>query len=104
MAKYYGKIGYGETVETTPGVWENTITERTVYGETIKNSRRLDSGQDLNDDISVSIRVSFIADPYALQNFHLIKYATYMNQKWKVSLVEVNHPRLELTLGGIFNG
>ena len=26
MAKYYGTIGYGITVETAPGVWKEQIT------------------------------------------------------------------------------
>ena len=28
MAKYYGVIGYAETVETAPGLYEEQLTER----------------------------------------------------------------------------
>lgn len=104
MGKYYGAIGYGLTTETVPGVWTNGITERKVYGETMKNSKRSESSDNLNDDIMVSIKISFISDPFALMNFHLIKYATYMGTPWKVTMVEEEFPRLVLTLGGMYNG
>ena len=29
MAKFYGKVGYVETVETRPGVFTQSVTERT---------------------------------------------------------------------------
>lgn len=103
MGKYYGKIGYGITVETTPGVWETTIVERSVFGDVFKNARRLDNSEHLNDNISISNKISFLADPYALQNFHLIKYASYLGTLWKVTTVEEEFPRLVLTLGGVYN-
>lgn len=103
MGKYYGKIGYGVTKETVAGVWTTEITERTVYGDIFKNTRRLDTSEHLNDNINISNKISFIADPYARQNFHLIKYASYMGTLWKVTLVEEEFPRLVLTLGGVYN-
>lgn len=104
MGKYYGKIGYGITSETVPGVWTNDITERTVYGDILKNSKRQENTEHLNDNLSVSIKISFLSDPFALKNFHLIKYATYLGVPWKVTLVEEEFPRLILTLGGKYNG
>lgn len=103
MGRYYGAIGYGETVETSPGIWKNVITERIVYGDVIKNTRRLENSENLNDNISVSIKISFLADPYARHNFHLIKYAEYMGTSWKVTTVDEEYPRLILTLGGVYN-
>lgn len=104
MAKFYGKIGYSETKETTPGVWEPTITERNYYGDLVRNSRRLQSSENLNDDINISNEVSILADPFAYQNFHSMLYVEFMGAKWKVSNVEVQYPRLILTLGGLYNG
>ena len=103
MGKYCGVIGYGVSLETKPGVWKNEITERTICGDVIKNSRRLDANENLNDNIVVSNRISFLADPYACQNFHLIKYVSYMGTLWKVTTVEEEYPRLILTLGGVYN-
>jgi len=103
MGKYCGTIGYGARTETSPGVWTTTITERVIYGEVIKVSMRPTSNDNLNDDISVLIKISFLADPYAVQNFLLIKFVSYLGALWKVSLVEEEYPRLILTLGGVYN-
>lgn len=104
MAKYYGLIGYAETVETAPGVWKEQITERIYYGDVIRNSRRLQSTEHLNDDVNISNQISIVADPYAINNFHSMRYAEFMGAKWKVSDIEVQYPRLLLTLGGLYNG
>ena len=104
MAKFYGAIGFAETVEVRPGVISDKITERNYSGDLIRNTRRLQSGNQLNDDIVVSNEISIIADPYANQNFHSMRYVTFMGARWKISNVEVMYPRLILTLGGVYNG
>lgn len=104
MAKFYGKIGYASTVETEPGVYEEQIVERSYYGDLIRNTRRLQSADQVNDDINISNEISIVADPYATNNFHTMRYAVFMGTKWKVSNVEVSYPRLILTLGGVYNG
>ena len=104
MAKFYGSIGYAETVETKPGVWTEQITERKYYGDITRNSRRLQTSGQLNDDINVSNEISIVADPFANQNFHLMRYVEFMGAKWKISNVEVQYPRLILTIGGLYNG
>ena len=104
MAKYYGKIGYAETVEKNPGVWTEQITERSYYGDMIRNTRRLQSAEQVNDNINIANDLSIIADPYAINNFHTMRYAEFMGAKWKISNVEVQYPRLILTLGGLYNG
>ena len=104
MAKFYGAIGYGKSIETSSGVWEDQITERMYYGDLIRNSRRLQSSGNLNDNINISNQISIVADPYANENFHLMKYASFMGTKWKITDVEVQYPRLILTVGGVYNG
>lgn len=104
MAKWYGVIGYAETVETKPGIWEEKITERNYYGDLFRNSRRLQSTDKVNDDINVSNQLSIVADPYAINNFYSMRYAEFSGAKWKITDVEVQYPRLILTLGGIWNG
>ena len=103
MAKWFGKIGYATTAETAPGVWEESITVREYYGDIIRNSRRLQSGDKVNDDLNISNQLSIVSDPYANENFHTMRYAEFMGAKWKVTDVEVQYPRLLLTLGGVYN-
>lgn len=104
MAKWYGVIGYAETVETKPGIWEEQITERNYYGDLYRNSRRLQSTDKVNDDINISNQLSIVADPYAINNFYSMRYAEFSGAKWKITDVEVQYPRLILTLGGVWNG
>ena len=104
MAKFYGVIGYSETIETEPGVWEDHVTERSYQGDLIRNTRRLQSSGGINDDVNISNEISILADPFAYQNFHAMRYVEFMGAKWKISNVEVQYPRLILSLGGVYNG
>lgn len=104
MAKFCGVIGFAVTEETRPGVYEDRIEERNYVGDLIRNSRRLQTGSQVNDDINISNQISIVADPYANQNFHAMRYATYLGAKWKITNVEVQYPRLILELGGVWNG
>lgn len=105
MAKWYGVVGYAETVEARPGYWKDQITERKYFGDILKNTNRwYGSSDSTNDNLSISNQLSILADPYAYQNFHSIKYAEFMGSNWKVTNVEVRYPRLILTLGGVYNG
>lgn len=104
MAKFYGPIGYAVTEETRPGVWVNKITERYYQGDLNRNTRRLQSSSDqLNDSIDISNEISIVADPYANENFHAMRYVTFMGAKWKITSVEVQLPRLILSIGGLYN-
>ena len=104
MAKWYGAIGYAETVEVRPGVKEEQITELNYFGDLVRNTRRLMSTDQLNDNINVANEISILADPFAEQNFHNMRYVEFMGAKWKISNVDVQRPRLILTLGGLYNG
>lgn len=103
MAKFYGEIGYVIPTEKSPGVWVDEIVKRNYYGDVNRNTRRLQSTSEVNDNITISNEISIVADPFAVTNFHWIKYVKFMGAKWKVSNIEVQHPRLILTVGGLYN-
>lgn len=104
MAKFYGKIGYAELIETEPGIWEERITEREYSGDLIQNIRNLQSSNRINDDVDIANEISIVADPFAYQNFHNMRYVWFMGAKWKIRRVSDNRPRLILTVGGVYNG
>lgn len=104
MAKFYGKIGYGETVEESSGVHVDVITEQSYYGDVVRNSRSLSEGENLNQDFSVGNSISIVADAYANENFAAIRYVEWAGELWTVSDVEVQRPRLLLRLGEVYNG
>ena len=104
MAKFYGKVGYGESVDMGNGIFEDRITVRMYTGDVVRNSRILREGEKVNDDLSVSNSISIVADPYANVHFFAIRYVEWAGTLWKVSDVEVQSPRLLLRLGGVYNG
>lgn len=104
MPKFCGNIGYAISKETTPGVWIEDIVERQYFGDVYRNTRKLQSGNQVNDSIDISNEISILSDPFANENFHSMRYVIYMGAKWKVSSVEVRYPRLILTVGGLYNG
>ena len=104
MARFHGKVGYGTTVETSPGVWVDEITEYSYFGDLVRNTRNLADGEHLNKDLSVGNSVSIVADAYARANFSAIRYVEWMGALWTVSMVEVQSPRLLLTMGEVYNG
>ena len=109
MAKYYDKIGFAITLETDPinhpGVYEDTIKEEYYVGDLVANmnSRWMDTSQ-INKDLKINNKISIVADAFAENNFHAIKYLWYRGVKWEVISVEVLRPRLILTTGGKYNG
>lgn len=103
--KWFGKIGYEVTTEVRPGVWNPDITEREYYGDIIRNTSRLTQSSDsTNDDVNISNQISIIADPFAYQNFHNMRYVEFMGALWNISNIDVQPPRLILTIGGVYNG
>jgi hypothetical protein len=104
MAKFFGVIGYGETVESAPGVYQDRIVEYKYSGDVIRNTRKLQEGENLNNDLSVGNSISIVADAYANEHFFAIRYIEWAGALWTVSDVEVQSPRLLLRLGGVYNG
>lgn len=105
MAKWFGKIGFSETVLISPGVWEPRIVEKNYIGEVYKRSSRWNNQQNsTNDNISIDSVISILSDPYSSENFTKIIYIEYMNNKWKVNKITPAYPRIELDIGGLYNG
>ena len=104
MAKFYGAVGYGINTEISPGVWQDTIVEKMYYGDVTRNTRRLQEGENLNNDLTVGNSISVISDDYMTENFFAIRYLRWAGILWTVTDVEVRDPRLILRLGGVYNG
>lgn len=105
--RYHGVVGYAITEEypADSGIWVEHIVEKPVTGDVLTCSSRWQNGNNqINDDINLENKISILADPFACQNFHRLRYITHMGTKWKVSIVNVQRPRLILTLGGEYNG
>ena len=104
MAKFYGKIGFAEPVETSPGIWDEKITERPYFGDLVRNTNVSQSPAGVNNNVNISNGISVIADLYANQNSQFMRYVEFMGAKWQITNIEIQYPRIILTLGGIYNG
>jgi hypothetical protein len=104
MARYFGKVGYGENVDQGNGVWKTVVTERDYYGDIPRNYRRSQEGEKVNNDLTTSTQISIVSDTYANDHISAIRYAVWKGVRWKVTLVSEAHPRLILELGGVYNG
>jgi hypothetical protein len=104
MAKYFGKIGFVETVDTGNGVWKKKTTERDYFGEVLRNTSRQQSSDTVNGKFNISNKISVIMDPWLQENLRSLSYLCYMGIKWQVTDVEVQYPRMIITIGGEYNG
>lgn len=104
MSKWFGKIGYAVTAETEPGIWEPTIIERDYFVDMTSDRRKRQNSGEVNDNINLANVISIIADPFAYQNCSNMAYVEIMGSKWKITDVEIQSPRLLLTVGGVYNG
>lgn len=104
MAKFYGKIGFRTTTETTPGVWTKSFVEREYCGDILKNVRRNSHGESTNDDVVIQNTFSLISDPYAISHCNEMKYLEWEGIRWKIESADIEYPRILLTLGGEYNG
>lgn len=106
MARFFGKVGYGEPVQNPPGsgVWVDQITELDYQGDVIRNTSALSEADKVNGDISLSNSISIVADEYAIKHSSKIKYVDWAGTLWTVTSVEVRSPRLILSLGSVYNG
>lgn len=140
MAKWYGTIGYVATINTAPGVWQEVALEAEYEGDMTRNHRRWNSGQEINDGITLQNELSIVCDPGSIPktivktypkdlivdgkfirfadeevlsvpvsieevvNFQNIRYITYLGANWKVTSIDVQYPRLVLSIGGVYNG
>lgn len=106
MARFYGPIGFVDTIEDPPnsGTWIEVPIERKYRGEISRNTRRWDNGEYLNKNLNISNTISIVADPYISNHLNSIRYIKWLGGYWEVSSIDVAYPRLTLSIGGIYNG
>lgn len=104
MARFYGKVGFVRTEETSPGVWSENAEARFYRGDVNREGRRWDSGQKINDEFVITNYISIVADKFAYENFSAMRWVEWMGQKWKINSAEISAPRITLTIAGLYNG
>jgi hypothetical protein len=104
MTRFHGRIGYGESTEVSPGVFVDVIVEYFYYGDVVRTSRVLRPGANVNPDLLGGNSISIVGNEYALEHFFAIRYVEWAGELWTVIDVEIQRPRLILSLGEVYNG
>lgn len=104
MGRFSGKIGFVETVETSPGIFEPVVTERPYHGEMITRRIRLDAnGDSTNDDLTLNNDISVVADKFSKEHLGYMRYVILHDLKWKITSATIEYPRIRLAIGGLYN-
>lgn len=93
------------STETPPGsgIWVEVPTERYYVGELVRNTRRWQAGEKLNDNLNINNEIVIVMDEYAIHNFHAMRYIEFMGAFWSISNATVEHPHIRLSIGGVYN-
>lgn len=104
MAKFAGTIGFITQVENKSGLYENETVERSYTGDILQDVRRWNNIEKVNDDLTLVNRFSIIADGYILDNMYAMKYMIWRGVHWSITKIELQAPRIIITVGGVYNG
>jgi hypothetical protein len=104
MARFYGRVGFGHTVEVRPGVKEDVITERKFFGDVLRPSRSFREDGQVHRNTEPSNRISVLADDYATENVYAIRFVEWKGVLWYVTKVDEERPRLIFSLGEVYHG
>lgn len=103
MARFYGKIGFVENYESSPGVWSERMISQTYSGDVLTDRRRFDRGESVNDNPVLVNYISVVCDSFMLENYQMMRWVEWNGKKWKITAVELEYPRVKVNFGGIWN-
>src|SRR5699024_5676008 len=104
MTRTVVHVGDGVQTEITAGEFDDTMVEKRNFSDTKCDNRRFNQTTVVNDDLQLNVAFSILAGSYANANFNNIRYLQYQGNRWRITAVEVEHPRLKLYAGGVYNG
>ena len=97
--KCSGKIGYARTEETSPGVYQEIITEKQYYGDLVRSTAQIIDSSTINSSVKLNNNISVLCNNYMTENLGCIRYLTFK----KVSSIEIKDNRMIFTLGDLYN-
>lgn len=104
MTKFWGSIGINRgSKESAPGIFEEVIEEVEVAGE-IRNLGARWQRHAMEKTVSARHVLSIVTPENSIINFTEVVYVIWQGRKWSIVSIEYKRPRIELTLGGLYNG
>jgi len=104
MARFFGEVGLGESVQVKKGVWEDQITERPVYGTERQAQLASSTANSVLPEARFQTMLSVMADADVFEKYTAIRYVRYAGSLWTVTSVKKERPRLILMLGEVYHG
>lgn len=104
MARFYGEIGFGDIVETSPGITEDVITEYKFRGDVLRSNFRNSSNEKINTDTTLTNSISIVGNKYAFEHLRHMRYIKFEGIYWQIDTIEIQRPRLIIGMGDVYNG
>lgn len=103
MTRYLGFIGINRgAVETAPGIFTEVIDAIEVSGE-MRQSRATWPQAGMRDGVQLAHVLSIVAPEDSDVDFNEVVYIEWQNHKWAVTQIQYKRPRVELSLGGLYD-
>jgi len=104
MTRYRGSIGINRAhTETAPGIFQATIEDIEVTGEIRSIGARWPNAG-MQDGLKARHVLSIVTPEDSDVDFTEVAYILWKGRKWDVISIEYKRPRVELGLGGLYNG
>lgn len=97
-------VGFTDQVEVALDVWEDGITEKHMRGDILRSYAYYANVDKINENTNLGHRISLVGNKYLLEKYMQMKYLTLHGVRWEISTVELQTPRVIVTLGGKYNG
>jgi hypothetical protein len=104
MAKTSLTLGFAVQSETAPDVFTANIYEKTNYpADVLQDQKQWKPGESTNDTLDIMNKFSVLLDDYLMVNLAQLRYVVYGGVKWQVRTLNPKRPRLDISVGGVYN-
>ena len=111
MARYKATLGFRETYEkldeegNPTSIWVEKVINRPYKADVLTNGYRNQSNENSAvDDYKINNKLSVLAcDAFVISHLNSIIYCEWLGVKWKVTSVDIQRPRLIVSLGGEYH-
>lgn len=105
MTKFRGSIGInrGYKESSVPGDYQAEIEEIEVVGE-IRGQGARWPNMSQGENVSARHVLSIVTPESTIIDYSEVVYILWQGLKWSVVDIQYKRPRIDLTLGGLYNG
>lgn len=103
--RYSGKLGIVQQTETSPGIWEETVTEEDLVGDLVQSTETLVREDSIHPLVGTTTSVSVLSrSGVGLNDSSTMRYLTLRGKRFVITSIVDQHPRQIIYLGEEYNG